>query len=282
MNESPKYELTIAYRIYPKISKVPPVFADDKFKLSELCLASFAESIKDIKAKIYVILDNCPNEYTLLFEKYLNKMDYELIELPFTGNAGTFKLQCEILKNAESEFVYFAEDDYFYLPDCFNYMLQFMKETPEVSYLTPYDHLDYHNSDFHKYYQKEIQKLGKKWKQVSTTTLTFIARKSDLISDLDVFLTYTQKNYDASIWLALTKINTLNLPLFIKYILSNLPFAKIYIKMILFTPLRLIFGTRRVLVVPQVSLAQHLDELYMAPSINWNEEFKKVVDKYLI
>ncbi len=38
------YDLTVAYRIYPKISRSPAVFSDNKYKLSQLCLKSFKES----------------------------------------------------------------------------------------------------------------------------------------------------------------------------------------------------------------------------------------------
>ena len=50
------------------------------------------------------------------------------MRLPATGNRGTFGLQLDILlKQADSEMVYFAEDDYFYLPGQFFRMLDFLK-----------------------------------------------------------------------------------------------------------------------------------------------------------
>ena len=42
-----KYDLTVAYRIYPEISRSPAVFSSDKYKLSEFCLKSFKESLGD-------------------------------------------------------------------------------------------------------------------------------------------------------------------------------------------------------------------------------------------
>ena len=91
------YDIAIAYRIYPGVSKVPPVFSDDKFKLSELCLCSMQKALKGVNAKLYILLDNCPPEYKKLFKKYFSEEDLELIELDGIGNGGTFKLQMDIL-----------------------------------------------------------------------------------------------------------------------------------------------------------------------------------------
>ena len=57
------YDLVIAYRIYPTVSKVPPAYPTDKYKLSELCLKSFREATAGLRVKMHVILDNCPKEY---------------------------------------------------------------------------------------------------------------------------------------------------------------------------------------------------------------------------
>ena len=61
------YDLVVAYRIYPRVSKTPPAFAHNKLALSELCLRSYAEALGDLRAKIYVLLDDCPPEYEALF-----------------------------------------------------------------------------------------------------------------------------------------------------------------------------------------------------------------------
>ena len=42
------YDLAVAYRIYPGVSKVPPVFSQDKLKLAEFCLKSFKDSLGDL------------------------------------------------------------------------------------------------------------------------------------------------------------------------------------------------------------------------------------------
>ena len=85
------YDLAVAYRIYPKVSKVPLVFGDNKFKLAELCLRSFKNSLGSLRVKIWVLLDNCPAKYEELFKKYFDINDLEIIKLPGIGNRGTFK-----------------------------------------------------------------------------------------------------------------------------------------------------------------------------------------------
>jgi hypothetical protein len=94
---TPNYDLAVAYRIYPKVSKVPPVFSDNKFKLSELCLRSFKNSLGSLKVKIWALLDNCPPEYEELFKKYFDINDLEIVKLPGIGDRGTIKKQVHIL-----------------------------------------------------------------------------------------------------------------------------------------------------------------------------------------
>ena len=134
------FDVAICYRIYPKVSKDPVIFADDKFKLSELCLRSFRDSLGDLNFKMRVLLDNCPKEYEELFKKYFNEKDLELVNLNGVGNYATFGKQIDyLLEQNDSEYVYFAEDDYFYLPNTFIEMLDFMKSRNDVHFISPFD-----------------------------------------------------------------------------------------------------------------------------------------------
>ena len=38
------YDLAVAYRVYPKISKSPPIFHGNKYLLARLCLKTFKKS----------------------------------------------------------------------------------------------------------------------------------------------------------------------------------------------------------------------------------------------
>ena len=59
------HDLAVAYRIYPSVSR-PALglpFSDDKYRLSEICLHSFKESLGSLRVKVWAILDGCPPEY---------------------------------------------------------------------------------------------------------------------------------------------------------------------------------------------------------------------------
>ena len=123
------YDLAVAYRIYPKVSK-PSLglpFSDDKLRLAEICLRSFKQSLGNLRVKIWAILDGCPESFADLFRKYFDPDDLVLVPLPSVGNHATFGKQIDILLNqTDSDFVYFAEDDYVYLTNQFAKMISFM------------------------------------------------------------------------------------------------------------------------------------------------------------
>src|SRR4029077_20054751 len=97
--EMNSYDLSIAYRIYPKVATaaIGLPFSADKLKLSEICLRSFKESLGNLRVKIWVLLDGCPEEYARLFEKYFDAEDLVLCRLHGVGNQATFGRQIEIL-----------------------------------------------------------------------------------------------------------------------------------------------------------------------------------------
>ena len=98
----------------------------------------------------------------------------EIIKLKGIGNQATFKLQLDILLEQNySEIVYFAEDDYFYFPNQFEKMINFLKKNIDVDFVTPYDHLDYYVLPLHDY--KSILKnySNKQWKKVKFNMLYF-------------------------------------------------------------------------------------------------------------
>jgi GT2 family glycosyltransferase len=265
-----KYDLAIAYRIYPKVSKVPPVFADDKFKLSELCLKSFKDSLGELNVKIWVILDNCPAEYKNLFLKYFNADSLEFIDLPGVGNPGSFGKQVEVLMfQDDSDYIYFAEDDYFYLPNLFHEMLNYLKSNRDVHFITPYDHPDYYENFLHKY-KSEIRPFGfRHWRTGATTTMTFLTSKEILNITKKTFITYKAKNYDTSLWLGLTKYRLLNPLNFFKYLFFDRSMLKIFVKGWLFGWAQLLFGRKWKLWVPIPTIATHMDDKHLAPSIDW-------------
>lgn len=270
-------KIAIAYRIYPKISKVPAVFPDNKLALSEFCLASFARALEGINYKAWIILDSCPEEYYDLFRKYL-KPDTELITVNGLKNPGTFKLQMDILmKQNFSDNIYFAEDDYFYLPEAIEEMLDFAASEFAPDFITPYDHKDYYTLDLHRFPKININYSDKRhWETEATTCMTFLTTKEILKETYDIFKTYTRRNYDASIWLAITKKKIFNPTIYPKYMFNDKNLFKVLGKTWFFTPHKLLFGHKYSLYAPKPSLGTHIEKKFLAPDVDWERHFEEL------
>ena len=264
-----KYDLTIAYRIYPKVSKNPIVFSDDKYKLSELCLRSLKESLGDLRAKMIVLLDNCPPEYIDLFKKYFDQEDLELIELDGVGNLSTFGMQIELLLEQNfSDVVYFAEDDYYYLPNQFGEMIKFLEKNDDVDFVSPFDHIDNYKFNFHNYKSKIKFSEKKHWQNVATTCLTFLTTKETLKITQNIFKSYTKGNYDTSIWTSLTKYNIFNPFKLFKY--REKPyFIAVFVKSWRYSFIQHLFGKKWALWTPIPTIATHIESEDVSPTLEW-------------
>lgn len=265
------YDLSIAYRIYPGVSKTPLFFNNDKLKLSELWIKSLRLGLWALKAKIIVLLDNCPKEYKYLFLKYFDENDLEFREYDWVGNLTTFKEQIHILLEQKySEYIYFAEDDYLYLPNCFEKALEAIKES-WVDFISLYDHIDNYNLSFQKI-KSGIKVFWKHhFRENSSTCLTFLTKKEILNKSKKVFLSYCKWNYDYCLWIALTKYNFTKL--FDKKHLWLLLRARRYLSF--YIP----FGKKYKLYTPIPSLATHLESTGIAPVIDWEYCFNTINNK---
>jgi len=267
-----RYDIAVAYRIYPKVAK-PALglpLSGDKYRMSEICLKSFRESLGDLRAKIWVLLDDCPSEYAELFRANFPAEDLMLIPLPGVGNQQTFLKQIEILlQQDDSELVYFAEDDYFYLPSQFRLMTQFMQAYPDVHFISPYDHLDCYTLALH-HKPKWLRIFdGHHWRTAASTCLTFLTTRQTLRSTQDVFRSYTRRNFDTSVWLSLTK-ESIARPLdFCRWLAQDRLLAKIIAKTWLFGWKQILFGKRHRLWVPVPGMATHMDAKALSPAIDW-------------
>ncbi|MGZ4928653.1 MAG: glycosyltransferase family 2 protein [Halobacteriota archaeon] len=274
----PQYDAAVAYRIYPKVSKVPPVFPDDKHKLSELCLKTFKDSLGSLKVKMFVLLDNCPPSYEALFKRYFDEHDLELVRLNGVGNRATFDMQINILLDQNfSEIIYFAEDDYLYLPNQFERMVKFLQEEEQVDFVSPYDHLDYYVLDLHN--QKSFIKFyeGKHWRTAASTCLTFLTTKTKLEKTQHVFQSYVNGNDDVSVWISLTKQKLFNPLVILKYYRTNGQFFGIILQAWKFCWRQILFGKRWNLWVPIPSIATHLDSNYLAPTFTWLTKYTETI-----
>lgn len=279
-----KYDVAIAYRIYPLVSKIPAIFPDSKIKLAEFCIQSFKNSLGDLKPKIWCILDGCPNEYRNLFLKYFNPDSLVFIETDSIGNQATFKLQIDILASqTDSDYIFFAEDDYYYEPNQFCHLLLLLKENPKVDFVTPYDHLDYYKLPFHNYSSQIYASSTHYWHKVSSTCLTFLTTKNALLESKDIFLTYINGDLDSSIWLALTKMNFFSIESLIKGILSwdTLILGSLY-RVFKFNVRQILWGKKYTLMAPIPTIGTHLESGNLSPGVDWGSKFTAVQSDFHI
>jgi hypothetical protein len=266
------YDIAVAYRIYPNVAKpargLP--FSEDKLLLSEICLRSFKESLSDLRAKVWVLLDGCPNEYVDLFRKYFDAQDLVLIPLQGVGNRATFAKQIEILLGQEdSDLVYFAEDDYVYIPNQFSRLVEFLRAHKDVDFVSPYDHLDCYILDIHRHPKWIRVHAGHHWRTAASTCLTFLTRKQTLHRKEGVFRSYCRRNHDFSLWLSLTKHSLFDPFQVLRFAYQQPLFAKIIAKAWLYGWSQILYGKRMTLWVPVPGIATHLNSHAFSPTIDW-------------
>lgn len=272
-----KKDLTIAYRIFSGISKAPPIFGDDKLRLSELCLKSFIRALGRLDYKLYAFLDSCPAEYERLFGKYVPAKRLEIVRLTAAGNPGSFGAQLELLSEVrDSKYVYFAEDDYFYLENAMAEAVQFMDAHLGIDLLTLYDHPDYYSHPLHRHSRDVVHFGGREWKSAATTCMTFLGRPESIARLSNAFSSYARKDYDNAMWLSITR-RRLHNPFFLLQHICDKSTLKMFAKGWLHTPLRNLFGRRYKLYAASPSLANHLDGSHDAPGIDWQAEYERLI-----
>lgn len=302
-----KYDVAIALRTYAgtKPSRNRPLFGDNKYKMVDLCLKSFKDSLGSLKIKLWAIFDKCPQEWDDLFRKYFNRKELKIIKLKRSGEIPSLKSAMDILiKQKASEIVFMAEDDYFYLPNQFEKMVKFIQSDLEVDFITPYDHLDHYTRDFHKYPSYIKVFGGRHWRTISTTCNTFLTTKKILIKTRNIFInSYMAKNLfsksiftkigllnrifydfiqpprDSDVWLSLTKQDIFNLFKIFMFRFRNRGIFDIYFRAWRFNWRQILFGNTWKLWCPIPSIATHMERRVLAPTIDWDEMFKKTLDK---
>jgi hypothetical protein len=271
-------DLAIAYRIYPKVAQSAAglPFTEDKLQLSEICLRSFKESLGNLRVSMWVLLDACPEGYQDLFRKYFDAEDLVLLPLAGAGNQGTFARQIDLLlEQGESEVVYFAEDDYFYLPHQFRSMVDFLLEHEEVDFVSPYDHLDCYKLDLHNR-PKWLRVHGNRhWRTAGSTCLTFLTRRKTLRETARVFRSYRRGAPDCSIWLSLTKARVFNPVFFVQHLFREKLFRNIILKSWIYLWPQILFGKKRSLWVPIPGAATHVDTRALSPNVDWRTLMEK-------
>jgi hypothetical protein len=268
-------DLAVAYRIYPG-AKSPAFFPTDKFTLSELCLRSFRGSLGNLRVKVWAILDGCPPEYEKLFREVLGDEHLEILQPQKIGNQKTFSLQVDLLtRQTEAEYVYFAEDDYFYFPDALEKMVNLMRANPDVDFVSPYDHPDsYYTSSRHE--RHLIRPFEDRyWRTASSTCLTFLTSRKNLLRTESLFRSFSTGNMDCPIWLALTQKVGLADP---RIHFHDLLRMKIWGKTWLWGFRRILFSRAYRLWVPMPTLATHMESGCLAPLVDWESAIMRAAE----
>jgi hypothetical protein len=271
-NKASAYDLAVAYRVCPKLSKhaLSLPFGDDKYLLAELCLRSFRESLGDLQVKVWALLDGCPTEYQGLFKKYFRAEDLILIPLDSIGNQATFGRQIDVLLAQEaSDLVYFAEDDYFYLPGEFPQMVEFIRSHQNVDFVSAYDHPECYRGDF--YPSPEILRVSgnRHWRTTPLTCLTFLTRKETLRKCERVLRSYCRGRSDYNLWQILTKHLLFNPVRVLRYGYARPCVARTTAEAWFYGWRQILFGTKKKLWAPMPGIATHLANRELAPTIDW-------------
>jgi hypothetical protein len=267
------YDLAIAYRIYPGVSKVPFLHGDNKLKLAETGVRTLRDSLGNLRAKIYFILDKCPPVYEEMILQYFVEPDVEFIRLKGEGNLATFGKQIDLLlTQTHSEIVFFAEDDYVYSPLLLSSAVSLLNTHAAVDFVTPYDHLDSYVLPIHTRHRYEIMiHGGLHWRTSASTCLTFLTTKKNLRASQKTFRSYCSGNWDSSLWFALTKFNVYNFVAIIRYLFTDTFTFKMIALSWLKNGRQILGGKRYKLWQPIPSIATHMEKISLAPNIDWNK-----------
>ena len=271
MSNSNDYDLTIAYRIYPGISKTPFVHPDNKLKLTEVGIRTLKQSLGHTRAKIIFLLDNCPSEYATMIRFYFDEKDIALHQFNGIGNLATFLKQIELLlAQNHSDIIMFAEDDYVYRRNELSKAISFLRNNKFVDFVTPYDHLDSYLLPIHtRHRYKIIAQEGLHWRTAASTCLTFLTRKKTLKETERTFKSYGSGNWDSSLWFSLTKYNIFDLRTILS--IRDWFFFKIILNSWGNGWSQNIFGRKYTLWQPIPSIATHMEKISLAPSIDWDK-----------
>ena len=272
-----KYDLAVAWRIYPGVSKTPLIYPKNKFNLVSVCLKSFLASASNLEVKYYFLLDGCPKEYNQLINELFKDKAVEIIETPSLGNLATFKMQIDILsKQADADLVYFAEDDYLYVPNEFHKMVSLVRDNKAVDFASCYLHTDTFTHPIHQHKKNYIDFAGHQWQSDSSTCLTFMTTKKTLLETSDLLSTYSKGNNDCALWLVMTKTFIYNPLKYLQFYFTHKESYRI-LKVAVKRSFKYFFNRKKYsLYVPIPAIGTHLEKDLVSPDINWIDIAKQV------
>lgn len=274
------YDLAVCYRVYPGLSGKPALGFTDKLSMVKANFKSFRAAIGSLRVKIWIILDSCPPVYQELAEQIFAGLELEFILLQKAGNQATFLRQCEVLSSQKlADLVYFIEDDYLHLPHALEIAVAFMRRHPTADFITLYDHPDYYTKYIHLIKGSKSEEKERRWRTVTSTCLTFMARWNSLSVSAKLFATYANKNSDLGLWMAITKTCVCNPVTFVRSVGDGLFFVASAFMAWRFGWQTILFQKKRTLWAPSPSLATHLESDGLDLKIDWSNLLRQQPSK---
>lgn len=158
--------MIVVYRACSKSNPHKKHIISDKGELVQTCFNSFLTAFKNVKHKLFVLLDKPNPALRAIFKGCTTEETY--YPTFDEGNIKSFHRQIDIALQHPYEPFLFVEDDYLFTKEAGEYIDQALQE---FDFITPYDHPDYY-TDIHEY-KRETVCLSHHWQTVNATTLTF-------------------------------------------------------------------------------------------------------------
>ena len=289
-----QYDIAIAFRCYPWISKTPKYRSTDKLAMITWWLKSMVKCLWDLNTKFFIIADGISDSWKEEIIQSLWECDYEYIYTDHIWNNWTYGKQIDILLNqSDSEIVYFAEDDYLYNiydNQWFEEWIKLLREK-KADFISLFDHRGIYNRNMHKYKKNYIITENKIWKTEVSTCCTFMTTKKTLWKTKNILLKYTKWCWDYPMWIILTKINAFRIfdidysdkiwlpqnkkPRIIQKLVRNFPGEFVSLVMAyVYWRKDILFWKKYKLYIPTPSTCTHLEKEDIAPLINWDKVVK--------
>lgn len=186
--------MIVYYKVSDALSTNPsPIFTDNKRELVKHCLKSFVKAYEDVKPKVIFIVDNSPEDYMNMIDSICPfQADYHLTNL---GNFEASRYQYKLAKDQDED-ILFQEDDYTYLPNIGQKMVDGLNELGLVS---PYDHPNFYKDNVMHSELVKLKLIGSThWRTTERNTMTFAIKNDIFKRNYEIFDKYG--NWDSDVW----------------------------------------------------------------------------------
>lgn len=156
----------------------------NKEQILSIAAKSLSMCLRNTDHEVYIIGDNLKDE-TCLFLKDVFKTENLLNSQTRLGSGGSLLAASNLVSSFnDDDIIFFAEDDYLFLPEVFHTrLLDFVKFANEAIktpwFIHPTDYPDQYTRSFNRSYI--VQTDSGYWREVSSTTGAFLCRAKDYI-----------------------------------------------------------------------------------------------------